>query len=592
MIPTQEPSFSNERDEVLLTDHLGNIIDIVVYGDSDYIGEGWSGNPMEDAIKGEVLIRNTCDNEGNMYDTNTSSDWEHVRHHKVGQLDFPQESFPFRGNITLFTSPDSSYEAVTRELERALSNISISMYLFSNWNITETILGKLEDGVEVRILMEGSPVGGIPDEEKYILGRIHEKGGKIRFLATNSTLSSRYNYVHSKYAIIDGVRVVLSSENWVYSGIPVDSSYGNRGWGVVVEDGGVARYFGDVFERDWNHVDYDLVPFSPQDPVYGNASPDFIFDHEIKTGYHRPLFSIETVEGDFVVTPVLSPDTSLLDTNSITALIASANDTIYIEQHIMALNWDDADKHYENQYLSACIRAARERHVDVKILLCSLFASSDDPGLDNYDTYRYINDYAQKHNITTYLEARLVDYDRLDIAKLHNKGMIVDGTKTLISSINWNRNSVTQNREAGVIILNRDVAQYFTRIFMWDWNEPPFANAEKPLIANQSEEVQLFDLSFDPDGNIESYHWDFDDGTNSTERNPVHVFKEEGIYDVKLTVSDGQYYDSHTITVVVVKPKNEEGGLTIMISIFLMLVFIVLMLVLVVFIRRLRQLFT
>lgn len=35
----------------------------------------------------------------------------------------------------------------------------------------------------------------------------------------------------------------------------------------------------------------------------------------------------------------------------------------------------------------------------------------------------------------------------------------------------------------------------------------------------------------------ETWNWDFGDGESSSEMNPVHVYKEGGIYAVKLTVS-------------------------------------------------------
>lgn len=56
------------------------------------------------------------------------------------------------------------------------------------------------------------------------------------------------------------------------------------------------------------------------------------------------------------------------------------------------------------------------------------------------------------------------------LAKLHNKGVIVDGELTLVSSINWGQGAVFRNREAGVIIHSPEVADYFTRVFLWDWD--------------------------------------------------------------------------------------------------------------------------
>lgn len=591
MITRDTPSFANDRDEVLLLDSFGNLIDIVVYGDSEYEGLGWNGTPILDAKKGEILKRNFDMSNLSYEDTNTSLDWRHIRHYKLGQSNFEYEGFSYIGNMTLFASPDSSYETITNEIEGAKSTIYISLYQFTNWNITKKIIERLNDGVEVKILMEGGPVEGILEEQKYVLQKIFENGGEVRFIVSDPALSSRYRYTHAKYAIIDNTSVIISSENWKYSGIPVNNTYGNRGWGVVLRDENTAKYFADVFLADWSSVRYDIITFMPDDRYYGNASSDFEVDEWIETGYYAPVFPSNTLEGEFKVYPVLSPDSSLLDSEAILGMINSATQSIHIEQLDIALNWNDGELEYENLYLGAAIEAAQSRGVEVRILLSSAYAFPDDPGLDNYDTYLYINDYASHHNITEYLEARLVDYDRLGVSKVHNKGMIVDGNKTLISSINWNRNSVTQNREAGVIIESEDVAEYFTQIFLWDWNEPPIARAGKDITVRMQDAVQFSDLSKDSDDNIVSYFWDFDDSTNSTEQNPTHIFEEEGIYEVRLTVSDGQYSDSHTITVIVLESKAESGEMTVTISMILLVILIIIIVVIIAFIRRMRQLF-
>lgn len=46
--------------------------------------------------------------------------------------------------------------------------------------------------------------------------------------------------------------------------------------------------------------------------------------------------------------------------------------------------------------------------------------------------------------------------------------------------------------------------------------------------------------SWDIDGSIVDYTWDFDDGNTSKEIAPVHTFSKDGLYDVKLTVTDDQ----------------------------------------------------
>jgi phosphatidylserine/phosphatidylglycerophosphate/cardiolipin synthase-like enzyme len=77
---------------------------------------------------------------------------------------------------------------------------------------------------------------------------------------------------------------------------------------------------------------------------------------------------------------------------------------------------------------------------------------------------------------------------------VHNKGVIVDNKSVLISSINWNENSFTNNREVGVIITHPSIAQYYCQIFLADWNlSDPFAITINSTYL--SDELQLIELN-------------------------------------------------------------------------------------------------
>jgi len=70
-------------------------------------------------------------------------------------------------------------------------------------------------------------------------------------------------------------------------------------------------------------------------------------------------------------------------------------------------------------------------------------------------------------------------------------------------------------------------------------NIPPNAGFKfSPIQPNIDEVVQFIDNSTDIDGNIDSWYWDFGDGTNSNEQNPTHEYTESGIYQVTLKVTD------------------------------------------------------
>jgi len=70
-------------------------------------------------------------------------------------------------------------------------------------------------------------------------------------------------------------------------------------------------------------------------------------------------------------------------------------------------------------------------------------------------------------------------------------------------------------------------------------NQPPVADAGSNHTVDTGAEVQ-FDGSgsYDPDGTISSYEWDFGDGQHSNCSSPVHSFFSPGDYEVSLTVID------------------------------------------------------
>ena len=50
--------------------------------------------------------------------------------------------------------------------------------------------------------------------------------------------------------------------------------------------------------------------------------------------------------------------------------------------------------------------------------------------------------------------------------------------------------------------------------------------------------IHFTDASYDTDGSVVAWLWDFGDGHNSTLQNPTHIYSDDGIYTVKLTVTD------------------------------------------------------
>jgi len=72
-------------------------------------------------------------------------------------------------------------------------------------------------------------------------------------------------------------------------------------------------------------------------------------------------------------------------------------------------------------------------------------------------------------------------------------------------------------------------------------NQPPVANPNGPYSGTVGQAVNFSSSgSYDPDGTIVSYSWDFGDGSTSNKANPSHTYNSAGTYTVKLTVTDDQ----------------------------------------------------
>jgi PKD repeat protein len=70
-------------------------------------------------------------------------------------------------------------------------------------------------------------------------------------------------------------------------------------------------------------------------------------------------------------------------------------------------------------------------------------------------------------------------------------------------------------------------------------NIPPHANfTYQPSNPRTTDSIYFTDTSFDLDGFILSWFWNFGDGSTSTQQNPVHKYLENGNYTVVLNVTD------------------------------------------------------
>ncbi|HYS70917.1 MAG TPA: phospholipase D-like domain-containing protein, partial [Thermoplasmata archaeon] len=251
----------------------------------------------------------------------------------------------------------------------------------------------------------------------------------------------------------------------------------------------------------------------------------------------------------------VGPDTTLEDATILGAL-RSATRTIHAEVFYAYVAWGP----FSNPYLDALVAAAR-RGVQVRLLLDSSSYNVDDTDPnDNDNTVSYLNGIAAAEGLD--LQARLVDRGLHGLSIVHNKGFVVDEKTVLVSSVNWNRNSATANREAGLLVTNGDLAAYFDRVFAWDWKDdftPPTADAGPDRAVAVGTVVTFDGRGSSDDVGVVNWTWDLDgDGADDAWGPEVNrPYDREGAFVVRLRVADADGNTATDNATVSVRPPAE-----------------------------------
>ncbi|WP_435096852.1 phospholipase D-like domain-containing protein [Halarchaeum sp. P4] len=335
-------------------------------------------------------------------------------------------------NATVFALPDAP-ETVIETLRGADERLLLGGYTFTSERVAAELAAADARGVAVHVLVEGGPVGGVSAREARLLDGLVANGVSVTVL---DGPNARYPFHHAKYAVVDE-SVLVTSENWKPSGV---GGHGTRGWGAVVRNASLADALAAVHRADAGWV--DGVPwrtyrtnatFQPPDP--SNAT-------------YPSAFAPLTIDVDDV-SLVVSPDNSR---RALLTFVRDANESLLVEQ--MGIGTD-------TELLNATLDAAA-RGVRVRVLVSGAWYARD----ENAALVETLNDRARRDGLD--LRAKLAS-PRGRYGTLHVKGAVADGERVLVGSVNWNENAVNRNRETELVLCDRAVGAYYTRLFQADW---------------------------------------------------------------------------------------------------------------------------
>ena len=328
--------------------------------------------------------------------------------------------------VTPFVLPDSPELPIDR-LRDADRRLLVAGYTIESERVVDLLVDAAERGVTVRVLVEGSPVGGFPERGAEAADRLDDAGVDVRVLDGDP---SRFRFHHAKYAVSDDRAVVLT-ENWKASGTGGRSS---RGWGVATTDSRVADDLADLFEADAAAAD---------------ARPWGEFRDAAE--FHESGHANGTYPARFA-----PPDSEAADVELLTAP-GNAEDRL-VERI------DDADRRVlavvprtdgPDGRIVRALRRAADRGVDTHLLLSGAWYDRD----RNHELARALDDEP--------IEVAVAE-PRGRFEKIHAKGLVVDDA-VVVGSLNWNEAAATDNREVLIVVESPEIADFYARAYAADW---------------------------------------------------------------------------------------------------------------------------
>lgn len=493
-------TFGNGQGQIQLIDPTGQVVDTLLYGATDQPAAGWQGLPAQAynrgdlSAVGQVWQRKLDPLTWQPIDSDQATDWigdltdpawgRRVRMPGWGGWSAADLGMPTvatsEATVMVMVGPEGLYEPIQALLAEATISIDLVLYTFEHPELAQTLAAAAQRGVQVRLLLEGSPAGGISALQKWALTQIVAAGGDVRFLAVAEDAPKgyrkRYRYVHAKYLVIDNYWAVVGTENWSHDAMPTAQDRpvgGRRGYYVATDAPAVVAGLQQIFAADWAPERFkDIRPYIWEDPRYGGPPSDFVLPVPDEYPVSESPFRLpQTVQDEMTFQLISAPENALRPDAGLLAVIqqAGAGDEIYLEQLYEHRHWGPTASNPiadPNPRLQALIDAAR-RGAKVRLILDSFF--DDRASLrNNRATVDYLTTIASSEGLD--LAAAVGNPTAGGIHAKVFLARVGGHTWSAIGSLNGSEISHKINREVVLMVDHPQVYERLLEVFTHDWS--------------------------------------------------------------------------------------------------------------------------
>jgi hypothetical protein len=403
-------------------------------------------------------------------------------------------------------SPDAGWPTLKDFFGRIEKTLAVGIYDFTSAHVLAGLESALEGGgKELSLVLDHptrNPTAEQTDEETE--SDLSEKLGKALAFAWAPVRSSpevkKWMFptaYHIKVAVRDTAEVWLSSGNWNNSNQPENAPIADpdpaqaaetfknsdRDWHLVITHPKLAELYEAYLLNDRKTAGpaqggalaaVELEAFAEQAADLAEPNP------AAAPRAPRKFFAPITVTEQMTLQPLLTPDKTADDkgmyAQKMLELISSAQQSLYIQLQYIHPSDKEGDEAFAE--LLSAVTARSQAGVDIRIILSQW----------------------QNSQWMERLQAAGIDTSLVRIQNgVHNKGFVVDHRRVVVSSQNWSAEGVLRNRDAGLIIDNATIAQYFEGIFLHDWDNVAVGHGGRVgVTAGDDATAQIYGWQDDP----------------------------------------------------------------------------------------------
>ena len=442
--------FPNSGAALQLFDASGAEVDTLVYGNGPVSVSGWSGIALAEPLSNlDNLIYLRGSGCGDTPDTNTVVDW-HEQWSRLGGSTFCFDTTTSSsGTITPLIGPEHGLADLLAWIDGATTSLHVHMYLLQEVHLVEAMVNAQNRGVDVNVVLDYGDSWWQQfdlDTQRGMATTLLNAGVDVKWFG--DTGENPYAYIHSKVAVRDNESVWIGSGNWKSSSHPAPGNPGNRDWGVLVEDEGLATMVLNHLAFDENEAKGHVTPVQASDAPTGWTMPESTaIVGQTATG----------IEGDFEATLLVCPDNCI---DELVKVLDSADTEILLSLQYLDMDWSWG---WGDNPIVEALENAAQRDVRLRLIINGAYLDEDiQSAVDRFN---------EEWNFTMgYDTSAVVMSSDDEVTKLHNKGIIVDGEHVLVSSINWGDSALVRNREMGLLLSSQSVAQVYADSWYEDWN--------------------------------------------------------------------------------------------------------------------------